>query len=158
MTAVVTSFGTTFLSIASYAVAFAQMARKGGGEAISVPIDLPTIGLMLLLIIPVAIMAASITVAAATPAKSTREAMSYLTPGLFVIMFLGMTTFMTDGPNMIMSLIPFANFSSTLREVLSGDWVASRYLMTLAANLVYSAVAIALAVRSFRNEKVLFRS
>lgn len=158
LTAMVTSFGTTVLSISSYAFAFSRASRNGA-PAFAFPTDPLTIGLLILLILPVATMAASISVAAATPAKSTREAMSYLTPGLFIIMFLGMMTFVIDKPpTALMSLIPFANFSQTLREVLSGDWTPLRYFTTVGANLVYSALAIAIAVRSFRNEKVLFRS
>ncbi len=159
LTAMVTSFGTTLLSISSYAFAFSRTSGRSGAPAFAFPTDPLTVGLLLLLILPVATMAASISVAAATPAKSTREAMSYLTPGLFIIMFLGMITFVIDKPpSVLMSLIPFANFSQTLREVLSGDWTPLRYFTTLGANLVYSAVAIAFAVRSFRNEKVLFRT
>jgi sodium transport system permease protein len=159
LTAMVTSFGTTLLSVSSYAFAFSRTTNKSGAPTFAFPTDPLTISLLVVLILPVAIMAASISVAAATPAKSTREAMSYLTPGLFIIMFLGMLTFIIDKPpSVLMSLIPFANFSQMLREVLSGDWTPLRYFTTLAANLVYSVIAIAVAVRSFTNEKVLFRS
>ncbi len=158
LTAMCTSFGTTVLSIASYAVALTQ-GRKGGADMMAIPTDPATMALIALLILPVAVMAASISIAAATPAKSTREAMSYLTPGLFIVMFLGMVTFMVDGqPSLVFSFIPFTNFAQTLRDVISGDWTWKAYLATTAANLVYSAIAVGLAVRSFTNEKVLFRT
>lgn len=160
LTAMVTSFGTTVLSIASYAIALAQSASSGrSGSGMEFPSDPATLLMIALLILPVAVMAASFSIAAATPAKSTREAMSYLTPGLFIVMFLGMVTFITEGQaNPLISLIPFANFSQMLREVMSGEWTMPRYLMTLGSNLIYSAIAIALAVRSFTNEKILFRT
>ncbi|MDZ4798142.1 MAG: ABC transporter permease [Bryobacteraceae bacterium] len=159
LTAMVTSFGTTVLSISSYALALAQTGSRSKSGDLVFPTDPLTLGLLVLLILPVALMASCISIAAATPARSTREAMSYLTPGLFLIMFLGMFTFIVDGPPSIwMALIPFSNFSQMMREVLSGDWTWAQFLMTTAANLVYSLIAVALAVRAFRTEKVLFRS
>ncbi len=161
LTAMVTSFGTTVLSIASYAIALMQtpMQTKSGAPAMVFPTDPTTLLLLVLLIFPVAIMAASISVAAATPAKSTREAMSYLTPGLFLIMFLGMITFIIEGPpSLWLALVPFSNFSQSMREVLSGEWTWMRFGMTTGVNLLYSVIAVALAVRGFRTETVLFRS
>lgn len=161
LTAMITSFGTTVLSMSSYALALAQTANrnKSGDPSMVFPSDPGTIGLLILLIIPVALMASCISIAAATPARSTREAMSYLTPGLFLIMFLGMLTFIVDGPpSLWMSLIPFSNFSQGMREVLSGEWTWSRYLLTTGVNLLYSLIAVLLAVRAFQTEKVLFRS
>ena len=156
--ALLTSFGTTVLSLSSYAFAFAQFER-GGSSGMAFPTDPFTVALLAMLILPVAVVAASISVAAATPAKSTREAMSYLTPGLFIVMFLGMTTFVTDNKaTPAISVVPFANFAQMLRDVLSGEWSWEHYALTLASNLAYSALAIAWAVRSFTSEKILFRS
>jgi sodium transport system permease protein len=160
-TALITSFGTTALTIASYAIALAQLGtgRKGGESIFSFPTDPLTLGLLALLILPVAVLAASITVAASIPAKSTREAMSYLTPGMFIVMFLGMVTFIPNiDNNMMISIVPFANFAQMLREVLSGDPSWTRYGLTFGSNLVYSTIAAAFAVRSFSSEKVLFRT
>jgi hypothetical protein len=84
--------------------------------------------------------------------------MSYLTPGLFVVMTLGMIPMVGSEPTITLSLVPFSNFAQTLREVLSGDVHPLRYALTIASNLVYSAIAVAFAVRSFTNEKILFRS
>jgi sodium transport system permease protein len=160
LTATTTSIGTTVLSMISYAVAFASMQRNGGGAGtFSFPTDPLTILLLALLIVPLAILAASIAVAASTPAKSTREAMSYLTPGMFLIMFLGMVTFLPNvEASVALAMIPFANFSQTLREVLSGELSWSHYVTTVGANLVYACIAAAAAARNFRSEKMLFRT
>jgi sodium transport system permease protein len=160
LTAMTTSIGTTFLSMISYAVAFASMQRNSSGAStFSVPTDLLTIVLLFVLIVPLAILAASIAIAASTPAKSTREAMSYLTPGMFLVMFLGMVTFLPNvEASLLLAAIPFANFSQTLREVLSGELMWSHYAVTIGANLVYALIAAAAAVRGFRSEKILFRT
>lgn len=159
-TALITSFGTTALTMVSYAFALSQTeTRKGGPPMFMFPTDPLTVVLLAILIIPVAILAASIAVSAATPAKSTREAMSYLTPGMFLVMFMGMVTFIPGmDSSLVIALIPFSNFAQTLREVLSGETSWPRYGTTIAANLVYSGIAAALAVRGFSREKVLFRT
>jgi sodium transport system permease protein len=161
LAAMCTSFGTTALSMLSYAAAFASMARSGsgsGGMGLSVPSDPLSLLLIAMLILPMAVLAASIAIAGGTPARSTREAMSYLTPGIFVVMGAGMIPMLTPEGSTWMTLVPFANFSQTLREVLSGDINVLHYGLTLLANAVYSAVAIGMAVRSFTSEKILFRS
>lgn len=160
MVALLTSVGTTVLSMASYAIALYVMQTPGarGGSGFVFPTDPLTLILLAVLIVPVAIVAASVSVAAATPARSSREAMSYLTPGLFIVMTLGMIPLMNDDASLAVAIMPFANFAQTLREVLAGEVTPLFYAATLASNLVYSAVAIALAVRAFTNERILFRS
>jgi sodium transport system permease protein len=160
VTALITSFGTTALTMASYALTLSQtQSRKDGPPMLSFPTDPLTFVLLFVLILPVAILAASVSIAAATPAKSTREAMSYLTPGICAVMFMGMVTFIPGiESNLTVAVIPFSNFALALREVLSGETSWPRYFLTVGANLVYSAIAAAFAVRSFSNEKVLFRT
>jgi sodium transport system permease protein len=159
LVALLTSVGTTVLSMASYAVALSVMQEPGmRGPAFVFPTDPLTLILLLVLIVPVAVVAASISVAAATPARSSREAMSYLTPGLFVVMTLGMIPMLGSQASAGIALMPFANFAQMLREVLAGEFHPLLYALTIGSNLVYSAIAIAFAVRVFRNEKVLFRS
>lgn len=161
LTALLTSFGTTVLSLISYALALSRMESRRGSvlSQLVFPTDPATILLLMLLILPIAVVAAAISVAASTPAKSTREAMSYLTPGLFIVMFLGMVTFIPDlESSMAVALVPFANFSQMLREVLTGEWSWTHYGLTVASNLVYASLASAVAIRNFTKEKILFRS
>ena len=55
-------------------------------------------------------------------------------------------------------LVPVANFCRLVKELLAGEWSWARLLLTIAANLVYAAVAFAWAVRNFKNESILFRA
>jgi sodium transport system permease protein len=160
-TAMTTAFGTTALGLASWAIAFSRWQTGSGPDTPSLqfPTDPASLSMIALLIVPVAILAAAIGVAASTPAKSTREAMSYLTPGFFVVIFLGMITFIPDlEAREFVSVIPFANFSKMLRHVLAGEWSWTQYGVTLVANLAYAAVAVGIAVRSFQKENILFRT
>ena len=157
LTAITTALVTASLSILSYIFAFSALGR--GLEGLTFPTDAATLLLMFLSIVPIAILGASLAVALATPARSTREAMSYLTPVLFVVMFLGLSTFAPElQQNPLVTLVPIANFARMLRQLLLGEWSWAQYLLTVAANLLYASIAVMLAVRKFQDESVLFRS
>jgi sodium transport system permease protein len=158
--ALITAFVTTSVTMFSYSVAFTSMERKGSGApAISFPTDPGSLALLVLLIIPVAVMSASVCIAVAAPAKSNREAMTYLTPGLIVVMSLGMVSFLPGlEENLWIAAVPFANFAQSLREVLSGELSWTRYGVATLSNLIYAIAAGAFAVHRFRSESILFRT
>jgi sodium transport system permease protein len=87
--ALTTAFATTVLSLASYAVAFSRMRGRDAQAFLAFPTDIGSLLMLALLILPVAIMASAVSVGAAIRAKSTREAMSYLTPGFLIVLLLG---------------------------------------------------------------------
>jgi sodium transport system permease protein len=157
--ALTTAFATAVLSMLSYAIAFSRYRSMPGMSNMEFPTDLGTLILLALLILPIAVLAAAAGVAAATPAKSTREAMSYLTPGFLIVIVLGMVTFVPDlASQPFIAVVPFSNFSKMLREVLQGEWSWSQYAITLVANLAYAALAVGTAVRNFQRENILFRT
>jgi sodium transport system permease protein len=59
--------------------------------------------------------------------------------------------------NMTMALIPVFNVSQLIKEIFQGAFSLAAFAVTLAANTVYAAIAFYVAVRVFKNEKVLFR-
>lgn len=125
----------------------------------NVPTDPQTIGLMLLTLLPVAIMAGSLMLAIALLARSFKEAQSYLTPLIMLVIFpslLGGLPGMELTP--VLSLIPIFNSSQLLKSILQGDVPMLSFLITNLSNLAYSALCFVLAVRSFNSEKVLFRT
>ena len=152
------------LALSSYGVTLAIGRRMEAGKGMFDAIgELPLDGITLLLIglsvVPMAILAGATTLAAATPARSTKEAMSYLTPIVFVGIMLA-TAPMLPGLNLGIkaAFIPVANFSWLLKELLQGDWSWRGFALTACANLVYGSIAFALVVRRFKDEGVLFRS
>ena len=56
------------------------------------------------------------------------------------------------------ALLPILNVSQLIRGILLGDFTPLVFGITLAANIVYAALAAFIATRTFNNEKVLFRS
>ena len=154
------TFFNACLSVMSMGGTFYFVKTSSGPNPMGgVVIEPITFILILVAVIPMAIFTAALTLAIATPARSSREAASYLTPLIFAGMFLGMITILPGitlgwrGP-----LIPVANFCLLMKDLLSGDWSWRTYAITMCANVAYSAIAFALAVRIFKSEEVLFRT
>ncbi len=125
----------------------------------TIPLDASNIGLIAVVFIPLAVFAASLMFAIALKARSFKEGQTYLTPLVFLAIFPallgGLPGFkMTPA----LCLIPIFNASQMIHGILIGEASPTNFLVTLAANLVYSAIAFHLATRMFEDEKVLFRS
>lgn len=125
----------------------------------TIPLDASNIGLIALIFIPLAIFAASLMFAISLKARSFKEGQTYLTPLVFIVIFpalLGGLPGVKITP--ALCLIPFFNASQMIHGILTGDASPTNFLVTMAANLVYSAIAFQLATRMFNDENVLFRS
>lgn len=147
--------GSLFFSLKSGGVAMKGMEKIMG----NVPTDPLTIGLMLLTLLPVAVMAGALMLAIALIARSFKEAQSYLTPLIMLVIFpslLGGLPGMELTP--LFSLIPIFNSSQLLKSILQGDVNTTLFLITNAANIAYAGICFFFAVRSFNDEKVLFRT
>lgn len=156
LTAVLTmvSFGASFYIAPRDSETDKLLSGLGG-----IPLDAPTLLLMLVAILPMAVLAAALIIAIATLAKSFKEAQSYLTPLIIVAIFPAMVSFLPGVElNVALALMPVVNFSQLIKELLLGEWSWLGFALTLVANLVYAAVAFAAAVMIFKNERVLFRT
>ena len=157
-------FATAVLTVSSLLVSFryvefgseTQKLRETLGN---LPIDVHTMGLVLVALLPTAIMGASIMIAVALFAKSFKEAQSYLTPLLSAIIFpliVGMMPGVTLTP--ASALIPLFNVCQLVKQIIQGEYAASNFAIVMAANAIYAVVAFFAAVRVFNDEKVLFRT
>ena len=125
----------------------------------TIPLDAQNLSLIALSLLPLAIFASSLMIAIATFARSFKEGQSYLTPLALLVIFPAL---LGGLPGMELSavtaLIPILNVSQLIRGILLGDFTPVVFGITLAANIVYAAVATVVATMTFNNEKVLFRS
>lgn len=153
---------TALLTVSSL---FFSLTRGGmelkGMEKLTgnVPTDFNTIALLLLILLPVAIMAGSLMLAIALAARSFKEAQSYLTPLIMVVIFpalLGGLPGMELSPTL--SLVPILNATQLIKAILQGDFPAVPFFITCGANVAYAALCFGFAVRSFNDEKVIFRT
>jgi len=125
----------------------------------TIPLDPHTVLMIAVTLLPLAIFAASIMIAISLFAKSAKEAGSYLTPLLMVVIFpalMGGLAGIKVTP--MLCLIPIFNASQMIRSILLGDATTTNFAITTVANLVYAALAFWIATKTFENENVLFRS
>ncbi len=122
-------------------------------------LDAAAFGWMLAVLVPLAVILAALVVIVGTYARSQKEASTYLLPIYMIIVLVGMVS-MTGTATFhgAQFLIPVANALYVLQSVIVGDIVFRDIVLTLGANIVCGAVLIALAIRLFKREAVLFRS
>jgi sodium transport system permease protein len=164
MAATTAIFVTALLSVSSLVVSFryssfGRSSRQMKDVLGQVPLDPQTIGLVLLALAPTAVMAASLMIAIALLAKSFKEAQSYLTPLVMAVVFplvAGMLPGMELTP--VLALIPLFNVCQLVKQIFLGEFTALVFAVTVAANIVYAAIAFFGAIRMFSSERVLFRT
>lgn len=125
----------------------------------NITIDGGSLGLMILTLAPVALMAGSLMIAIACFARSFKEAQSYLTP---LIMLVILPSLLGGLPGMefntTFALIPIYNASQVLKGILQADMPMDAFWVAMAANVAYAAICFVIAVRLFRDESVMFRT
>ena len=165
LAAVSAVFVTSILTLSSMVISL-KNASLGGpsgsdfGRAMKmIPLDPGTFLIILFTLLPLAVFAASLMMAIAMFARSYKEAQSYLTPLIFLVI---VPAFMGGMPGFkltsAMYLIPILNASQVIRTALLGEITRTPFLITLGANLVYAGIAAFVARKRFEDETVLFRS
>ena len=139
-------------------------AAATAGPAGLVPGALPTIdplGLagVFAMVLPVAVLFSAVALTVSLFAKSYKEAQSYLGPLIVVVLVPGMIAAL-PGTELTArtALIPLLNLSLVCKEMLSGSWPWGYIALIFGSSSLYAAGALALAVRMFNREDVLFRS
>lgn len=111
------------------------------------------------MVVPVAILFSAVLLTIALFAKSYKEAQSYVSPLIIVILMPAMIG-MLPGIELDVqtALIPILNLSLACKEMLSGVWHWPFLALIFGSTLLYSGIAITLCVRMFNRESVIFRS
>ncbi|MCX6956088.1 MAG: ABC transporter permease [Verrucomicrobia bacterium] len=114
---------------------------------------------VLAMVFPVAVLFAAVAFTISLFAKSHKEAQSYLAP-LMIVVIMPSVIGMLPGIdlNARLALVPLLNLSLVCREMLSGVWHWNYIAIIFGSSCVYAAVALALAVRMFNREDVIFRT
>jgi len=149
----------------------ALMLGDGGGEGLAataatrvgsgyVPLIDP-FGLLgvLCMVLPVAVFFSALEFAIALFARSTKEAQSYLGP-LMLVVLLPAIVGMLPGIdlNATLAFVPLLNLSLACKEMLSGIWHWGYLAIIFGSTCLYAGLALALAVRMFNREDVIFRT
>lgn len=129
------------------------------GTVATFSLGLTDLGFMLVVLVPLAVILASLVVIVGSFARSQKEASTYLMPIYMVIILVGLIS-MTGGVSFAGTrfLIPVANAIYALQEIIEGNLPIFHLLYTLVANTLCGGLLIAASIGLFKREAVLFRS
>lgn len=114
---------------------------------------------VLVMILPVAVLFSAVVLTLGLWARSTREAMSYVAPMMLIIIVPAVIGMLPGiDLNARYALVPILNLSLACREILSGEWHWPFLVIIFASMSAYAAIALAVAVRMFNREAVIFRT
>jgi sodium transport system permease protein len=147
--------GLTFFSDASVRAA-QQQAAAGGTIPLIDPLGLFGVFGM---VVPVAVFFAALLLALSLFAKSYKEAQSYVSP-LIIVVIMPAVVGMLPGIELTAktALVPILSLSLVCKEMLSGVWHWDFIALIFGSSCLYAAVALAFCVWMFNREDVIFRS
>ena len=154
------SLAATALSVCSMGITLllAHRAMSGLGDRIPPIAPLGILGVFAL-VLPMSVLFSAVEFTVALFARSFKEAQSYVSP-LMIFVFLPAMIGMLPGIELDwrLSLVPILNVSLACKELLSGVWHWHLLVLIFASTCLYAGAALALAVRMFNRESVLFRT
>lgn len=156
---------TAVLAISSMGVSFhvakAMLAGIGGKDnpLASMTIGLKAIGAVFFMVTPLAVFFSAALLAIALFAKSYKEAQSYLSP-LVILVVLPAIGGLLPGVefNARLAMIPVLSTSLVCKEIVSGTYHWNYIALIFLSSCVYAAAALFIAVKLFSREDVLFRT
>ena len=113
--------------------------------------------LLITILATVLIMASMVSILSAL-AKDVKNAGTMIVPFMVVVMFCGLMPMFQTGTqeHLTAYLIPFYNSVQVMTSVFAHEMRWMPVIMTLAANVVYTGIAVWVLTRLFNSEKVMF--
>jgi sodium transport system permease protein len=109
--------------------------------------------------LPLAALFSSALLSIALFAKSYKEAQSYVSPLMFVVILPAMVTFIPGIElNWALAFVPIVNVSLAAREVLVGTFHWAQIGLIFVSTFIYASFSIFVTKRLFEKEDVLFRT
>ncbi len=140
------------------AAAMARNLAARGGPAVIPTLDPLGLLAVLGLILPVAVLFAAVLLALSLSAKTMKEAQSYVSPFIIVIIVPAMMGMLPGVElNSRLALVPILNVALASKELVSGVFHWGHLALIFGSTSLYAAAALAVCVRLFNREEVLFR-
>lgn len=151
---------TAVLSLVSMGVLWSQRGKLGmGSQALQIAIDPSSVLAVIVLLLPLAVLFAAVLLAVALFAKSYREAQSYVSPLVFIVIAPAIVGALPGiDLNWKTALVPILNTSLVSKEIIGGSYPWLSIAAIFGMTCVYAGIALAWAVRMFNREDVLFRT
>jgi sodium transport system permease protein len=110
-------------------------------------------------VLPMVVLFAAVLFTISLFAKSFKEAQSYVSPLLIVILMPAMMALMPGiDLNPRLALVPILNVSLASKELVSGVWHWDYLALIFGSTCLYAAAALFFAVKMFNREDVIFRA
>jgi sodium transport system permease protein len=160
-----TSLVTAALSVTSMGVSFAVLGHlhafdKAGGDAneLQLHIGLGTVISVFIMVLPLAVLFSAALMTIALFAKSYKEAQSYVTPLMFIVIIPAVAAMLPIDLTPKLALVPILNASLLCKELVTGTYHWNFIAIIFSSTCVYAAAALFIAIKMFQRESVLFRS
>ncbi len=91
-------------------------------------------------------------------AKSTKEANTYITPLMIIVMLVGLSGMFSDGAktDLLYYVIPVYNSVQAMTGIFSFDIVPSGMVLSVVSNIIYAGLGVFVLTRMFNSEKIMF--
>lgn len=166
LTVLTASVATAILAITSMSVSFGVgkkmllgMAKGAADSALQITITGKAVVSIFFVVLPLAVFFSAALLALSLFAKSFKEAQSYISP-LMIAMVMPAIAALLPGVELTASLalIPVLNTSLVSKEIITGTYHWNMIALIFLSSSVYAAIALAVAVKLFQREDVLFRT
>jgi sodium transport system permease protein len=160
LTAALTSVISMGVTLAVGGILMGASGLAAAAKAGPLP-TLDPVGLLLVLamVLPVAVLFCAVLLAVSLFAKSIKEASSYASPMIILIIIPAMMGMMPGVElNARLALVPILNVALVSKELVSGVFHWQYLALIFGSTCVYAAAALAFCVHQFNREEVLFRT
>lgn len=133
----------------------AAQAPSMGVAALATP---SVLGLTFLLMVPLGLFFANFILLGGIQAKNTLEASTALTPGIFVVVLLGVFSMAPGIEKMVfLPYVPVLNVSLAIRKLFSQQANVTEYLIALGMTLALAALMTWISTRMLNRESAIFK-
>ncbi|MCZ6669423.1 MAG: ABC transporter permease [Acidobacteria bacterium] len=165
LTVLTASVSTAVLSLLSLGVTlrlaplFVEIGSQKGKQLFQFAMSFSGVVAVFAMIIPLAVMFSAALLAIALLAKSYKEAQSYISPLMILVMLPSLVSILPGIElSRLLVWIPVLNVSLVSKDILSGTFQWDRIALIFLSSSVYAAGALWVAARAFQRESVLFRT
>jgi sodium transport system permease protein len=160
------SIATAVLAIASMAVSFGAgkkmllgVTSSVADAALQITITGKAIVSIFFVVLPLAVFFSAALLALSVFAKSFKEAQSYISPLMILVALPAVAAFL-PGVELTpaLALVPVLNTSLVSKEIITGIYRWDLIALIFLSSSAYAVVALAIAVKLFQREDVLFRT
>jgi sodium transport system permease protein len=160
------SIATAILTITSMAVSFGAgkklllgVTQGEADAALQITITGKAMISIFFIVLPLAVFFSAALLALSLFAKSFKEAQSYISP-LMIVAILPAVAAVLPGVELspALALVPVLNTSLVSKEIITGTYQWGLIALIFLSSSVYAVAALAIAVKLFQREDVLFRT